>query len=377
MSRYLLVINSLTYGGAEAQAVEMARMFKKSPCCNPIIIALFEGGPLENLLNNEGIEYRIFNFDYNLFNSRFDRKLKQIFLLAKYLHRLNPDFIITSTIYPNIVVNLAQFFLIKKIRNYWYQVGKEWSVPISKSQKLAQKLCYGFLANSNDVKEYMVERLMISSEKINVITNVPFFRGEISSKSHHTDYFDLDVDNSYFRIVVASNFFEIKDQLTAIKAINILLLKYPKIQLILAGFAPEPNYLNQLKAFVLDNKIQNNIVFLPSVEDVSSLLRTVDLGLFTSVRQHTEGSPTIIMEYMQAGLPVIVSDIKCNREILADVQNAIFYEPENEISLADCIDFLLNNAEIRIALAMQCRRRAECFVPNLLLKQLKEIGVLR
>ena len=75
MKKYVLVINTLTYGGAEAQALIFARILKKSQTGHPIIIALFSGGPLSELLDKEQIEYHIYDFDLKKMSFVHNRNL--------------------------------------------------------------------------------------------------------------------------------------------------------------------------------------------------------------------------------------------------------------------------------------------------------------
>lgn len=375
MKKYVLVINTLTYGGAEAQALIFARILKKSQTGHPIIIALFSGGPLSELLYKEQIEYHIYDFDLKKIWKRWPYKLFELYKLSNRIKHTSPNILISFTYYPNVLINASMMFL-PGIKNYWYQVGKEWSMPITYLQKLAHRFSFHFLANSYDVKDYLEERLNIPSNKISVINNVYFERSKVEISA--LPAFDIPtVTSENFIIVLASNYFNVKNQETAIKAVNILKHNYPHIKLVLAGYAPEPNYLNSLKALVIDLELYNHIIFLKSVENIFSLLKVANVGLFTSILKHTEGAPTIIMEYMAAGLPIIVSDIPCNREILGNIEEHSFYSPENEFDLSNKIEVFINNADLLSSLGEKNLIRArQLFTPDFLESQLKNIGII-
>ena len=303
MKNYILVINTLTYGGAEAQAVIFARILKQTKKGNPIIIALFSGGPLSTLLEEEQIEYQIFDFDLRKVWKKWPSKLFELYKLSNRIKQTSPTVVISFTYHPNVLINASMMFL-PGIKNYWYQVGKEWSMPITFLQKIAHRFSFHFLANSHDVKGYLEDRLMIPSNKISVITNVYFERNKVELSS--VEKIQLpNLTSENFIIVLASNFFSVKNQETAIRAINILKLTQPGVKLVLSGYSPEPSYLNSLKALVVDLELYNQVIFLKSVENIFSLLKIADLGLFTSILQHTEGSPTIIMESMTYLLDLI------------------------------------------------------------------------
>ena len=356
MKKVGIVINELTLGGAEAQAVLIARAIKQSQTHKPIIFGLVQGGALEVLLEKENIEYSVLNFNFNLFFKNKIKKTIQIFKLVTAFKKQKLDVVISLTIYPCIVCGISAFFL-PKTKFYWYQVGREWSVPITSAQKIAMSVTKKYLANSNEIKRYLIERLRINSEYIKVIPNVFFKRNIEFTKEYWMS--KLRINSCDIVVALVSNFFVSKDQMTALRAMLITKQKYPFAKLILVGFPPEPNYLNQLKAFVLDHRLYENVVFCESTSDVFGLLSVAHIGLFTSIEKHTEGSPTIIQEYMYAGLPVVASRIGCIEELFEGLDQSYLYVPENEVDLADKLDFFLGNEQLRSSVGAFNKLKAE------------------
>lgn len=369
--KVLLVLNTLTLGGAEAQAVMMARIIRADTEYNPIIVGLVRGGELEKTLEQEGLEYYIYDFNFSLFNSGIWQKSKEIIKIIGFLKKLKPAIVISSTYYPNLIINLACGF-IPKTKNLWYQVGKEWSLPVSRVQKLSQYFTKGFLANSNDVKGYLINRLNVRSEKIKVIPNVIFKRKKENSSSYWLE--KLGLSDSEFVIILVSNFFAVKDQATAIKAIAVISQIYPQVRLVLAGYPPDPHFLNAIKALAFDLFLQEKVKFIESTSDVFGLLAIAHVGLFTSIKRHTEGSPTVIQEYMYAGLPVVASAIDCNKELFEGLDMDALYEPENEADLAKKLSRYIQDPELRRQVSKMNKQKADLFFQeDFLRKHLLEI----
>lgn len=93
-----------------------------------------------------------------------------------------------------------------------------------------------------------------------------------------------------------------KDFVTVIKAFHIISQKLPTTKLFLVGDGSEKQ---MLKNVVRDYKLQKKVIFLPWQRDIHHYLKKAGLLLFAS---HYEGFGRVIVESMQAGVPVIATD---------------------------------------------------------------------
>ena len=74
--------------------------------------------------------------------------------------------------------------------------------------------------------------------------------------------------------------------------------------------------------------------------------RLLNFDLFVS-SSLWEGLPTVIMEAMAVGLPVIATDIPGTREMISDGINGRLVPPGNIIALADAIITLIEDPQMR------------------------------
>jgi glycosyltransferase involved in cell wall biosynthesis len=68
--------------------------------------------------------------------------------------------------------------------------------------------------------------------------------------------------------------------------------------------------------------------------------------------------PIKISEYMSCSLPIILPDYKCNREIIDEGIEGLFFNPGDEDSLAERIILLANNDELRSSMGKRARKKA-------------------
>jgi len=140
---------------------------------------------------------------------------------------------------------------------------------------------------------------------------------------------------------------------TALRALA-LLQDHP-FEYRIAGTGPEEDALRRLCTQLgLDDRVR----FLGFVEDVPSLLRDADIFLMPS---RWEGFGLSAVEAMNAGLPVIVSDVDGLREIVAaSPPCGLFVDPLDPSSIAKAVQQLLDAPEARQSYGLagyQCSQR--------------------
>ncbi|MEM4723799.1 MAG: glycosyltransferase family 4 protein [Candidatus Hadarchaeum sp.] len=86
--------------------------------------------------------------------------------------------------------------------------------------------------------------------------------------------------------------------------------------------------------------ISDKIIFAGPRQDIESLYKIMDLFVLPSL---WEGLPTVILESMASGVPVIATDIPGTRELVTDGYTGRLVKPKDPLALAEAIiDTLLN-----------------------------------
>lgn len=136
-----------------------------------------------------------------------------------------------------------------------------------------------------------------------------------------------------------------------IAAVRCLRSRSIQVKLLLAGSDRSyPQYFNSLKAMAADLGVEDQITFAGKVpdEEIQDFYAASDVFVFPNERQ-TWG--LAVLEAMCCGCPVLVSTGAGVHEILTDNVNAILFPPRNPEALANKIELLITQPQLRSEIA--------------------------
>lgn len=144
------------------------------------------------------------------------------------------------------------------------------------------------------------------------------------------------------RIISVANMRPEKDHMTLLKAFAILIKSMNNVQLYLVG-----NGLlkHQLEEYCIHHNL-HSVKFLGRLLHVDALenIANSDIFILTSVE---EGMPTVILEALALGKPVIATAVGGIPEIVKDDVNGILIPPRSPEPIAKALDRLLSNSGLR------------------------------
>lgn len=188
-----------------------------------------------------------------------------------------------------------------------------------------------FIANSNSSYLHW-EKLGLSSVKMKVLYN---FMPETTSSLHRNkDY------NSIINIGVLANFSEAKGHGFLIDSFKDLVSKYNNYRLILGGHGSNEELLRQK---VVEYKIEKKVQFLGYVNR-DEFFSKIDILIVPS-KNETFGR--VILEGMQAGIPVIATKVGGIPEIISDKNNGLLFEYGDRMAFFNSILTIVNNNGLR------------------------------
>lgn len=124
----------------------------------------------------------------------------------------------------------------------------------------------------------------------------------------------------------------------------------PAVNFRLVGDGPDRRGLEQL---VDQLGVSDSVQFLGIRDDVSAKLEESDVFVLTS---RAEGLSNALLEAMAAGLPVIVSNVPGNNDVVVDGENGILVDPEDPEDIAAALTRVLGDGAIRSRLGHEGRR---------------------
>jgi glycosyltransferase involved in cell wall biosynthesis len=115
------------------------------------------------------------------------------------------------------------------------------------------------------------------------------------------------------------------------------------LKLVLIGGGPETA---SLKALANELGLSQSVQFLGHLPNANRLLKAFDLFVLSS---RVEGFPFALLEALQAGLPIIATDVGGNKEAVGGA--GILVKANDQRALTDSMTKLKNDADLRIKLA--------------------------
>ncbi len=175
------------------------------------------------------------------------------------------------------------------------------------------------MTNSSIVATSLIERGVVSSERIKVIYN-GIYTQEYADRSIDRVLIrkQLGIGEDEFCWLAVGNVSVAKDYPTLLRAFALVKKQYPNAQLRVAGGLWYDEVKDELDRLLDHHALHDHVQFLGQRTDVPALLHAADAFVLSS---RTEGLPNAVMEAMATGLPVVATDVGGVRELV-----------ENEVS---------------------------------------------
>lgn len=350
--RIVIVLEDLVTGGAERQAMVLARYLVCEETAYVEAWALMNPRREVAFCEEFGIPWRIVPVSW-----RRDRvgRLRELGHFGRALRAARPDVILSYTMLPNVVCGLtwrcsgARLFI-------WNQRDAGLSRLGRKAEWLAVHRTPLFVSNSRHCAKFLVEELGAKPDRIRVIRNGICLDMPLSDRMQWRN--QLGVSENCFLSCMLANIHSFKDHATLLRAWRIVVDRLEAVGgsavLLLAGRLSDTHHT--LKSLAYDLNLGRKVRFLGQVDDVSGLLQAVDLGVFSS---RSEGCPNGVLECMASGLAIVGTDIPGISEAVGSEGFPFLAPVGDAVALANQILELAMNSKLRTELGRSNRRRIE------------------
>jgi len=319
--------------------------FSVQVCC------LRERGLIGDQLKNSGISVVSFN---ERSKPKIAEVARSVFRLKEIIEDNRIDLVHSFLLRANVEARLArilcsrQFALINSERSI--------NLPKSKGRTILDRLtghwCDLFLANCEAVKNGLINRERVPSNKIRVI-----YSGVDISSFHppsSENLVALPVVREEKRLVgYIGRFHSEKGVRYLIEAIYLLSQRTNNFKVVLVGDGDQAAFLKRL---VQERSLQNLVCFLEPQLNVAEILRRLDILVLPSTE---EGLPMIIMEAFASGVPVVATAVGGTPEINQHGETGFLVSPKNPSQLAQSILTLLEDEPLRRRFSRNARRLVE------------------
>jgi L-malate glycosyltransferase len=343
--RVLIFANSFRIGGSERQAVELIKQLDTTNF-EPVVACFQKEGPLIAELP-DGIgqvrEFRLSGF------SNF-KALRTGLEFALFLRQMRVQVVQCFDFYTNVFgipfARLAGVPIILGCR-------REEALTKTTAQRLVERWSYGLasgiIANAEAIKEQLVERDGISSEKVRVIHNGLDLKRFDAFQSHCETVPD---QRGHVTVAVVANLRPEKGHLMFLRTASQLTKRNPNTRFLIIGDGPEKATIENA---IHELGLTECVEMLGAVRDIPRLLRSVDIAVLPSLQN--EGFPNAVMEAMGASVPVVATDTGGTRELVMDGHTGFVVQPGDVDAMTDRIATLIADRERRCKMGEAGHRR--------------------
>ncbi len=350
--RIVIVLFSFELGGAERQALYLARYFQDVCKAHVEIWAFCDPGRLIELCEEYGITWKLIPLKLT-----FDKR--QIIInsirLGLALREVHPDILLPYLTPANIYCGLVWRFIGVKVC-VWNQRNAGVERIDTYFEKLALSNVPVIISNSKQGADYLISDLKVDQRKLYVIPNGVSLAQPQKTRKIGRD--ELKIKEDVFVACMIANLHHGKDHETLLRAWSISQKSMKQEGLLLLAGRLDSTY-NRLQELARELQIDDKVAFLGQVIDIAGLLCISDLGILLSPYPNWEGTANAILEYMNAGLPVISNDVPSIREAVGEENYPYLAPIKDPHKIAQLIIELANDPELRQRIGKNNFQRAK------------------
>lgn len=355
--KYLLFISTLELGGAERQAINFAK-YLQNKNISVSIIGCGDKGIVSSICEAEKIP--CYQLDQKLIGikllthficilCRFFRKpvfeISAILNLLFFLRKNKTDVVISYCAFANTIAGLAKTYYKQKSLFVWYQRDAGiYNCPDYFQRKAVLNVDV-VLANSSSGQNFIQNtysrscKVIYNGVRLALPENSPlWWKKQIDYK-----------DNMKIALMIA-NLSRAKDHITLLKAWELVCKSKHNYSPVLLLAGKFDDKYDELKRFVKEKNLEQNIKFLGPVKDVSGLLQITDLSVFSS---NSEGSPNGVIEACFAAKALVSTNLDVISQILCDGNKQFLFLPGDYESASKNIMALFDNSQLATEIGLK------------------------
>ena len=316
--RVLQLIDSLSVGGAEMLAVNLANVLNEQEPIDSYICAT----------RNEGLLYH-----------KIKDKSKYIFLNRKRTLDLRAVFNLRKFIKTNKIELLhahsSSYFVAFCVKLTYPRLKILWHDHYGQSEYLSERKIQPLRFVSNFFSAVVVVNTnLLEWSRANLkVSNVSFLNNFVYLDNNDEVTNLKGVEGK--RIVHLAALRPQKDHLNLLKAFYKLTEENSDWTLHLIGEGVNDDYEKSIHQFVKSKKLQENVFFYGACADVKFILKQADLGVLSS---NSEGLPISLLEYAISGLPIISTNVGECKEIINKVNSSFLVAKSNSYALFKALE---------------------------------------
>lgn len=335
-ARLAYIVHTLNPGGTERLAVDMAQAFAKR--YDVLVICLDEPGHWASELRGQRIAVHCLRRQPG-----FDPGVA--WRLARLLRKNNVDLVHAHQCTPWFYAALARLLhrhprlLLEEHGRFHPEVVKPRRIRVN--QLLIRRLTHGFVAVSTDIRDRLVKYEGLVRDRIQVVYNGTRPLTVPSATERGTIRTELGYTDQEFIIGTVGRLDPIKNLPLLLRAFKALRARHPWPRLLIVGDGPERS---RIETLVKELGLEGDVRLTGFRSDVRRLMTALDLFTMASF---SEGTSMALLEAMSAGLPITVSAVGGNPEIIQDGETGLLFPSDDAGALLATLEKLHDHPALR------------------------------
>lgn len=370
--KILILINNLKIGGgAERVAASLTNRLSEQ---YDVFILTFNDfknlypfkGQYYSLQENLDPSSKIFNF-FKLYN------ILRLIRIYKFISSISPNIIISFMDNTNIFTIFTKFlFRIKIPLILTVQTNPKMAYK-KKMQYLnfliktlyPLKIVDKIIIISKELQFILENDYGIKKNKLKTIYNgIELKKIKEMKEDKILEYKEIFHNESLIKFITVGRLIEIKGHKYLIEAFSKVKTEIPNSKLIIRGDGP---FRIELEMFIRKKRLENDIIFLELKKNIFKYLAKSDIFILSS---KYEGFPTVLLEALACGLPIISTNCKTGpKEILDNGKYGLLVKVMDSKDLAEKMIFLAKNKELMKKYSIMSLKRAKFFDLEKILKE--------
>lgn len=277
--------------------------------------------------------------------SKRPTKFKDFLFLSKLVKKHEPEAMIANFGAVNMFLMVGYLLGVKQ-RIAWYhtlsaQLEKRKILQFRKT--IFYKMATNIVANSKAAKDDLIKNFEVEKSKVKVIYNAvkePVLLNNVIP----------------YKLVYAGRMHFTKGVETLINAMPFVISKFPLVNLTLLGDDLKGEHIKKHIERLEVLEVQNNVNFIGN-QSKNKVLEQFSSAYLTIVPSVVEAFGYVVIESFSVKTPVIGSNTSGIAEIIRDDCDGLLFEVNNHRDLADKINLLLGNPELREQFSNNCFER--------------------
>lgn len=351
--KVMLIISNLEFGGAQRQLVELANNLSRDDF-DVMVCSLSQYIPLGSGLDLPDEKVVIIQK-----KSKYD--ISVVFRLSKVLRENKVDVLHAFLFDAEIAARIASAMagvavMVGSERNSNYRIKRNQMVAYRLTKNL-RDVC---IANSRAGAEFNAQELGYPEKHYAVVRNgVDINRFQAGNGAQLRE--SLGISQDQFVIGMFASFKEQKNHGMLFHAVKELTSSDRNFRVVLlgeelhGGAQGTTTYVQRIHELVGRLGIRDYCLFVGNQDDVEAYYRICDVTVLPS---KFEGTPNVVLESMASGVPVIVTAVSDNNEIVEHGKSGYVVDVGDEVGLSRYLQLLMEDRELSANMGSEARRRA-------------------